>query len=138
MPTAQPLKDCRVLVVDDDDPAREVLRALLEAAGAVVSTAASVAAAWSEIDRSLPEVMIVDLGMPIVDGFTFVEQLRLRPAAAGGLVPVAALTGYLSAEDRARATRAGFQAYLVKPVEPADLLDTVARLARMPQSGSAG
>ena len=106
-----------------------MLQAVLEAAGAVVSTAASGAAALVR-DRSLvPEVMIVDLGMPVVDGFTFVEQLRLRPAAAGGLVPVAALTGYVSAEDRARATRAGFQAYLVKPVEPTDLLDTVTRLA---------
>ena len=121
-----------MLVVDDDRPAREVLQAVLEAAGAVVSTAGSGAAAWAEIDRSRPDVMIVDLSMPVVDGFTFVEQLRLRPAATGGLVPVAALTGYLSAEDRAHATRAGFQAYLVKPVEPTDLIETVTRLANQP------
>ena len=128
---SQPLKDRRVLVVDDDGPAREVIQAVLEAAGAVVATAESGAAAWSEIDRSRPDVMIVDLGMPVVDGFTFVEQLRLRSEADGGLVPVAALTGYLSAEDRAHANRAGFQAYLVKPVDPTDLVETVTRLAQM-------
>ena len=132
MSRSEPLKDRRILVIDDDESAREVLRAVLEAVGAVVATASSGAAAWSEIDRSRPEVMIVDLGMPVIDGFTFVEQLRLRSVAAGGLVPVAALTGYLSAEDRAHAARAGFQAYLVKPVEPTNLIETVTRLANQP------
>ena len=124
-----PLERLRVLVVDDDDPAREVLQLLLESEGAVVTVASSAGAAFAALDHERPDVMLVDISMPIVDGFTFVEQLRLRTPERCGTVPVAALTGYVSAEDRERASRAGFQAYLVKPVEPLELIRTLKSLS---------
>ena len=123
------LKGIRVLIVDDEDAAREVLRWVLEAEGAVVSSANSGGAALAELDRQVPDVMLVDISMPILNGFTLVEQLRRRPADRGRDVPIAALTGYISSEDREKADRLGFQAYLVKPVEPGELVKTVRLLA---------
>ena len=125
-----PLEGVRVLVVDDQEDAREALRLVLQAEGAFVTTADSGATALTRLADERPDVMVVDIGMPQVDGFTLVEQLRLRPENAGGAVPVAALTGYVSSEDRNRASRVGFQAYLVKPVEPAELIRTVKTLAQ--------
>ena len=130
-----PLKDLRVLVVDDNEEACEALKAVLEAEGASVSTSRSAATALDHVDHHLPHVMLVDIGMPVVNGFQLVELLRSRPADRGGEVPVAALTGYMSSEDRDRAVAAGFQAYLVKPVDPSELIDTVKSLARFPETG---
>jgi len=130
-----PLKDLRVLVVDDNEEACEVLKAMLEAEGASVSTSSSAAAALDHVDQQLPDVMLVDISMPVVNGFELVALLRSRPADRGGEVPVAALTGYVSSEDRDRAVAAGFQAYLVKPVDPSELIDTVRSLVRFPQTG---
>jgi CheY-like chemotaxis protein len=129
-----PLKDVRVLVVDDNGEACEALKAVLEAEGASVSTSSSAAAALDHVDQQLPDVMLVDIGMPVVNGFELVELLRSRPAGRGGEVPVAALTGYMSSADRDRAVAAGFQAYLVKPVNPSELIDTVRSLARFPDA----
>ena len=125
-PATGPLHDLRISVVDDDEAARDVLRFVLEAAGASVFTAGSGAEALSEMDRNCPDAMLVDIGMPVVNGFTLVEAVRRR--ADGGTLPIAALTGYLSAADRAKAFQSGFQAYMVKPVEPAQLIDTLAAL----------
>ena len=130
-----PLKNLRVLVVDDNEDACEALKAMLEAEGASVSTASSAAAALDHVDHHLPHVMLVDISMPVVNGFQLVELLRSRPADRGREVPVAALTGYVSSEDRDRAAEAGFQAYLVKPVDPSELINTVRSLARFPQTG---
>ena len=124
-----PLEDQRVLVVDDDELAREALRAVLTAEGAEVTTADSAAEALRALDLALPNVMLVDLAMPVVDGFTFVEQIRMRSSEPVGRLPIAALTGYLSAEDRARAYRAGVQAYLLKPVDAGELIETIKTLA---------
>jgi CheY-like chemotaxis protein len=128
-PAKRRLQGLRILVVDDDDGARNVLRSVLESDGAVVFAASSAAAAQEEVDRTVPDVVLVDLSMPVVNGFTFLEQLRSRPATAGGLVPAAAITGYLSGEDRARAFQVGFQAYLVKPVDLDELIGVVISLA---------
>jgi len=125
-----PLLGIRVMVVDDDEAARDVLRSVLEAEGAETTVAGSAAEALTQISAEVPDVMLVDIGMPVADGFLLVRQLRLRPATAGGHVPVAAVTGYMSSEDRATAHRSGFQAYLVKPVDQKDLITTVKWLAR--------
>jgi CheY-like chemotaxis protein len=124
-----PLTNISVLVVDDDEAAREVLSAVLTAEGAAVTTAATSEAAFEQVDSARPDVMLVDIAMPGVDGFTFVEHLRRRPPAAGGDIPVAALTGYISSHDRAHASRVGFQAYLTKPVDPGELVRTIKELA---------
>jgi CheY-like chemotaxis protein len=124
-----PLTNVSVLVVDDDEAAREVLSAVLTAEGATVVTAATGESAFEQVDRARPDMMLVDIAMPGVDGFTFVEHLRRRTPAAGGDIPVAALTGYISSHDRAHASRVGFQAYLTKPVDPAELVRTIKDLA---------
>ena len=94
-----PLDGLRILVVDDDESARAMVRFILEADGAVVSTAGSCAEALAQATYFSPDVMLVDIGMPVADGFLLVRQLRLRPADLGGRFTVAALTGYLSFED---------------------------------------
>jgi CheY-like chemotaxis protein len=134
-----PLKGVSVLVVDDNEEACEALQAVLESEGASVSISSSGAAALERLDQELPHVILVDIGMPVLNGFELVELLRSRPVERGSTVPVAALTGYVSAEDRAHALRVGFQAYLVKPVDPVELLKTVKALAlhRGPHSMSA-
>ena len=120
-----PLEGLRLLVVDDEEAARDVLRAVLEAEGATVFAASSAEEALRRIDEWRPDAILADIGMPVVNGFRFVEQLRLCPGV-GETVPVAALTGYESEEDRA--LRVGFQAYLVKPVDPAELIHTIKTL----------
>jgi CheY-like chemotaxis protein len=125
-----PLEGVSVLVVDDNESACEVLQAVLEAEGAAVSISSSGAAALELLDQSLPDVILADIGMPVVNGFELVRLLRQRSADRGGTLPVAALTGYVSGEDRERAARVGFQAYLVKPVDPLELIRTVKALAR--------
>jgi CheY-like chemotaxis protein len=124
-----PLTKISVLVVDDDEAAREVLSAVLTAEGATVATAATSAAALGQVDCARPDVMLVDIAMPGVDGFTFVEHLRRRTPEQGGDIPVAALTGYISSHDRVHASRVGFQAYLTKPVDPGELVRTIRELA---------
>jgi CheY-like chemotaxis protein len=125
-----PLTGISVLVVDDNDDAREILRAVLEAEGALIATAASAAEAFDYLDHAIPNMMLVDISMPVVNGFELLELLRLRPFERGGRVPAAALTGYISGEDRARANAAGFAAYLVKPVDPHELIAVVKSLSR--------
>ena len=128
-----PLFGHHVLVLDDDKAAREVLQAVLEAEGANVVAVGTAAEDYLEIERTSPDVVVTDIGMPVIDGFTFVEQLRRKPVEAGGQTPVAALTGYLAAEDQEHAKRAGFQAYLLKPVEPSELIQTIKALASAKQ-----
>ena len=120
-----PLDGIRILSVDDDQTAREAIRDVLEAEGADVSTAGSWPDVLDQLDEAPPDVMVVDIGMPVVDGFTLVEQLRRRPAGRGGNVPCIALTGYMSLEDREHAFRSGFQAFLTKPVDADVLVETV-------------
>ena len=120
-----PLSGVRVLVVDDDASARAVVKDVLEAEGAAVATASSAEEALDELHEPLPDVMVSDISMPVEDGFTLVERLRTRDHERGGDVPCIALTGYLSSEDRDRASRVGFQAYLVKPADPGDLVEAV-------------
>ena len=124
------LDGLRILIVDDDEPTLDVSRLLLEGEGASVRAATSGAEALSLIEKELPDAMLTDLSMPVLDGFMLVEQLRQKPAPTGGMLPVAALTARASEEDRARAFRAGVQAYLVKPVDPDELIETVRQLAR--------
>ena len=128
-----PLDGIRVLSVDDDETARDAVRDVLEAEGAEVTTAGSWLQAFDQLDLESPDVMLVDIGMPVVDGFTLVEHLRRRPAGPGGNVPCIALTGYMSREDREHAFRAGFQAFLTKPVDVDTLIETVKAQAQLPR-----
>jgi len=134
---ARPLFDCpdrldglRVLVVDDDADAREVLRAGLAHCGAVVEVAGSAEEALAAVRASAPELLISDIGMPGEDGYALIRRVRELPAGRGGRVPAVALTAYARAEDRMQALRAGYQMHVSKPVELAELAAVAASLRR--------
>jgi len=127
------LRGVRVLVVDDDPDARESIAAVLEQCGASVGAVKSAAEAVETLEREPPDVLLSDIAMPGVDGYSLLGQARAR--FHGTRIPAAALTAYAGPEDRSRALAAGFQAHVAKPVEPAQLVAVVADLARAAREG---
>jgi CheY-like chemotaxis protein len=123
---ARPLEGVRVLVVDDQRDARELLALVLGRAGARVSTAGSAADALELFSREGAEVLVSDVGMPVEDGYTLIGRIRSMPE---GLIPAVALTAYATEDDRRRAFAAGFDAHVAKPVEPTELVAVIGRLA---------
>ncbi len=119
----------RVLVVDDDPDARELLTVLLEGCGMVVRSAPSAQAALEAMSAERPDVLVSDIGMPEEDGYSLIRKVRLLPVEQRG-VPAIALTAFARTEDRQRALRAGFDRHLAKPVEPAALTAIITDLAR--------
>src|ERR1043166_2986823 len=118
-----------LLIVEDDPDARDVLRLILELAGAKVEAVGSVAEALRALDDVRPDVLISDIGMPGRDGFALIRHLRAREGD-GGRLPAIALTGYVTPEYDTRLREAGFDVYMPKPAEPDDLVAKVAVLAR--------
>lgn len=124
------VRGLRILLVDDDADAREVIREFLIRGGAEVSTAASAAEAFNRLDADRPHLLLSDIAMPEEDGYSFVRRVRSLPPEAGGSIPAIALSAYARDEDCRKSLASGFQAHLAKPVEPQELLNTVARWAR--------
>jgi CheY-like chemotaxis protein len=122
------LADTRVLIVDDDPDAREVVAAILRHYGASVIVATSVSTALVALRREQVDVMVADLGMPIEDGYDLIRHVRSSEIDKIARLPAAALTAYTTEEDRDRVLAAGFQFHLAKPVDPAVLVATVERL----------
>ncbi|HZT60303.1 MAG TPA: hybrid sensor histidine kinase/response regulator [Pyrinomonadaceae bacterium] len=120
----------RVLVVDDNPDARELLTLVLGGAGAEVTAAASAAAALELLQQAEVDVLISDIGMPTEDGYALIGQARSLTARR---TPSVALTAYASEEDRRRALAAGFDAHITKPVEPAELVSVLAGLVASPR-----
>jgi hypothetical protein len=120
------LHGLRILVIDDDPDARELIATLLGSSGAEVLVAASSHRALETLEVVPVDLMISDLGMPDVDGF----ELMRRARALGHDVPAIALSAYTRREDKEKALGAGFNDHLNKPVNPLDLVDAVARLSR--------
>lgn len=123
-----PLQNIRVLVVDDEADMLDLARFVLEQHGAEVKIAASAAEALSILDRFVPDVLISDIGMPDVDGYMLMRQVRQRSPQAGGQIPAIALTAYAAECDRHLALQAGFQLHVPKPVEPEQLVQAIAAL----------
>ena len=123
------LEGLRILVVDDEVDARELVTVMLSRSGAVMKAAASASEAIEIIENWLPDVLIADIGMPVEDGYGLIKRLRGLPKERGGLTPALALTAYARTEDRVRALSAGYQVHLSKPVDRAELSAVVARLA---------
>jgi len=113
----------RVLVVDDELEARDVLTTLLAGCGAEVGSVGSVREALERVASRAPDVVLADIAMPDQDGYALVREMRSR----GAHIPAIAVTALASAEDRARAMAEGFEAHLTKPVDPTEVLAAVAR-----------
>jgi PAS domain S-box-containing protein len=132
------LHGVRVLAIDDEEDALTLLRVVLEAAGADVATSGSAAAALDVIASTNPHVLVIDLGMPEVDGFELIRRIRASPNPAVRDLPAAALTAFARSEDRTKALRSGFEMHLAKPVDPGELVAsilTLVRRARTPRLG---
>ena len=123
-----------ILIVEDNDDAREALRMLLELDGHVVEAAAEGVQALEIVRAKDPDVALVDIGLPGIDGFEVARRARAADAKRPLLI---ALTGYGQPEDRRRASEAGFDSMLVKPVDPTALSDLLATL-EIPARGFRG
>lgn len=119
------LTGVRVLVVDDERDALELLRRVLSEAGAIALPANCAEDALQILENEAVDVLVSDIGMPIVDGFQFIKQVRAR----GHRVPAAALTAFARSADRTKALLAGFQVHIGKPVDPIEFLVNVASLS---------
>ncbi|MBC7785794.1 MAG: response regulator [Burkholderiales bacterium] len=119
------LRGIRVLLVDDEDDSREILKRVLCECDAEVTTSASGADALIVLRSYRPDVLISDIGMPGMDGYDFLRHVRALDGAAGH-VPAIALTAFARSEDRTRALSVGYAVHVVKPVEPSELVVTVA------------
>jgi PAS domain S-box-containing protein len=124
------LLNLRVLVVDDEPGAREVASMILAHAQAEVRAAESAKDALQVMDEWQPDVLVADIGMPDVDGYEFIRQVRARSPQRGGAVPAAALTAYARTQDRLRVLSEGYQMHVPKPIQPAELVTVVASLAK--------
>jgi CheY-like chemotaxis protein len=116
----------RVLVVDDAPDVTEMLALVMSYAGYQVATALSAAEAFDAARGGRFDAIISDIGMPGMNGYQLAEALRALPAYE--TIPLIAVTGFTMYDDRERARRAGFDDFLTKPINPADLLDAVRRL----------
>jgi CheY-like chemotaxis protein len=135
-PTAAPapladmsLAGLRILVIEDDTDARELLSAVLIEAGAVVECASSVATGLDAFSRFNPDLLLSDIAMPEEDGYSLIRRVRALCAAEGGGVPAIALSAFTRTEDRIKALEAGFSLHMGKPVFPAALVQAAHTLA---------
>jgi CheY-like chemotaxis protein len=118
-----------VLVVDDDTDTREVVREILQYAGAKVITSGSARETRALIDRFQPDVLIADIGMPDEDGYSLIQKIR-EQEPAGRHLPAIALTAHTRPEDVEHALKAGFHAHVAKPVDPSLLVSSIVSLLR--------
>ena len=129
-PSASPdLRGVRVLLVDDEADARELTERILRDNHAEVHSAGSVAQALQLLEQVRPHVLVSDIGMPDADGFDLLAQIRARASPDAAHLPALALTAFAQPQDRQRALASGFQAWVSKPLDPAELLAAVAQLA---------
>jgi len=128
------LKGVRVLVVDDDADARVFISHLLSGEDAVVMDVADAPAAIAALDQFEPQVVISDIGLPGVDGYDLIRQVRQRLGPSHA-VPAIALTAFVRDDDRHRALQAGYSVHLPKPVDGGRLLRTISRLVEEGREG---
>jgi PAS domain S-box-containing protein len=132
------LSGLKILFVDDEPDARNLVKRLLAECGALVTTAESAQQALDFAKQSKPDVVISDIGMPETDGYEFLRRFR-NVEDSYSKVPAIALTAFARTEDRTRALRAGFISHVAKPIEPSELLATIAVVAgRVDQSQNQG
>jgi CheY-like chemotaxis protein len=113
-----------ILLVDDDREARQLVRAVLQYAGATVIAVESAALAMSALAKQRPDLVITDIAMPGMDGYALARDIRRRPDMAG--LKLVALSAFPS--GRVAATQSGFDEYLMKPIDPAVLIQAIQRV----------
>jgi CheY-like chemotaxis protein len=128
--TTSSLSGIRVVVVDDDRDARELLQVALRQYGADVRVAASADEAFEILSVDPPDVLVSDIEMPETSGYDLIRRLRHHDSPALRRLPAVALTAYARTEDRVKALLAGFQTHVPKPVEPAELVTVIASIAQ--------
>ncbi|HEU5194313.1 MAG TPA: response regulator, partial [Methylomirabilota bacterium] len=135
------LKGVRVLIVDDEPEARELLGMQLESLGAEVTVATSGSDALALVRAAAPvggvDALVADIGMPGLDGYALIRSLRTLTARDGGAMPAIAVTAYARPEDRARALGAGYQRHFVKPVDIGVLATALSDLILASRGGAA-
>lgn len=125
------LKQCddlvglKILIVDDDPDTCEMLRTIFNQYGSIVETAQSASGALDTFDRWRPDILVSDIGMPDVDGYELIRNIREE---RGSRIPAVALTAMARIDDRVKALTAGYQMHVAKPVEPAELITIVGSL----------
>jgi signal transduction histidine kinase/two-component SAPR family response regulator len=122
------LRGLRLLVVDDEPDAREVVSVVLQRCGAEVTAAASAGEAFELLQRKRPHALLADIEMPHEDGYSLVRKVRGLSPDRGGKTPAIALTAYAGMQDKARAAEAGFSMHIAKPIQTSELIAAVARL----------
>ncbi|MEH1873011.1 PAS domain S-box protein [Nostoc sp.] len=122
------LNGVKVLLVDDERDTRELIAFILEQSGAVVTQAASAMEALRIMPQFQPNMLLSDIGMPELDGYMLMRQIRGMSPEQGGTIPAIALTAYATEADSQQAIAAGFWQHITKPVEPAKLLQAIAKV----------
>ena len=123
------LSGIKVLLVEDDPGTQEFVAFVLEQYKADVTVTSSAGEALQALARSKPDILVVDIGMPLVDGYTLMRQIRSLTPEQGGLIPAIALTAYAGEQNQQLALAAGFQMHIPKPAEPEELVAAIARLS---------
>lgn len=122
------LEGIKVLVVDDDTDTREFITFMLSMYGASVTAVDSGAEALANFAQHKPDILVSDIGMPDIDGYMLIQQLRALGSEQGGLLPAIALTAFAGEINQQQALKAGFQRHISKPIEPATLITAIAEL----------
>ena len=125
---SSPLSGLQILVVDDDADMREFLSFMLEQYGATVITVTSAIEALTALSQSQPNLIISDIGMPEMDGYMLMRQVRSLKPEQGGTIPAIALTAYAGEMDQQQALAVGFQQHISKPVDPQELVKAIVLL----------
>jgi len=126
------LSSKRVLVVDDNDDALELMAFILEECQIEVIKTRSVAEALQYLNQSRPNLLISDVSMPEEDGYALIQKVRILTAEQGWDLPVIALTAFVTEEEQQRLRAAGFQMHLSKPIDPNDLIAAVIKMVLYP------
>ena len=119
------LRGRRVLVVEDHDDARELVASVIGAAGAEVTSVTTTEEALASLAETAPDLLVADLGLPGEDGYTLLKRIRALNTPSAAALPAIALTAYARPSDRDRALAAGFVHYVIKPVDPEELISVL-------------
>ncbi|URD49005.1 PAS domain-containing protein [Chroococcidiopsis sp. CCNUC1] len=130
-----PLQGVRVLAVDDDPDMREYVTCVLQQHGAEATVVSSAEDALVALSQQMPDIILSDIGMPLIDGYMFLEKVKNIMQSRSLSIPAIALTAYAGEYDQQKAITAGFQLHLPKPIDPDELVKAIAEMVSTTRSG---